>query len=107
MFPSDELLFGDKYDKYRTPERYKPREYLPRRLYRPFEIDASHDLTHHRMQARIYEKELELIERAKLRKASLEDLSTANKSQSLDMVSRIELDKRLEEVTDLLMEHFR
>jgi len=46
------------------------------------------------------------LERAKLRKASLGDLTT-NKSQSFDGISRSEFDKRIEEMTDLLMQHFR
>ena len=60
-------------------------------------------LTHHRLNARLYEKEMQMLERAKLRNASLGDLTTANKSETLDMVSRSEFDKRIEEITDLLM----
>lgn len=91
-------------DKYLTPERYKTREYLIRRLYHPAEIDGSYYLTHRRLNTRLYEKELELLEHAKLRKASLDDITT-NKSHSLDVVNRSELDKRIQEVTELLLEH--
>lgn len=101
MFPGDELLLGDKYY---TPDRANTREYLPRRLYRPLDADSSYPLLHH---TRLYQREIEYLERAKLRKASLGDLPTASKSVSADVVTRSEFDRRIEEVTSLLMDHFR